>query len=116
MINRQDRSIIIIYVATLIMVGALIVVLMNFNTWFLETAPVQQSGFTPTARNTIGKDDIKDEILNETKFKSLGPLLSTEEIQRLQAEEAVATEEEGGTGSSGNVRREVRKDNPFLPF
>lgn len=114
MINRQDKSIIIIYVTTLVMVGVLIVVIMNFNTWFLEVSPVSQSSFTPVARNTVGKDDIKDQILKETKFKSLGPLLTAEEIKRLQAEEAVENEEEEGGG--GTVRREVRKSNPFLPF
>lgn len=115
MINKQDRAIIIIYVATLIMVGALIVVIMNFNSWFLTTPPVQQSGFTPSARNTIAKDQIEDDILDETKFKSLGPLLTAEEIQRLQAEEAADSEDEEG-GGGGTARREVRKSNPFEPY
>lgn len=115
MMNRQDSNIIIMYAATLIVVGIVLFVLMNANSWFLSEKNSTSSVFTPAARNTISKEEIRDSILQESKFKSLGPLLTAEEIKALQSTPGEDGTEGGGTPSP-TVRRDVRKDNPFIPF
>lgn len=114
MINRQDISILTVYAVTLVIVGILVVVLMNFNSWFLISSEAPQSGYTPAARNTVAEDDIKNDFLSQPKFKTLGPLLSEDEIKKIQAEENQDGEADGEP--TPIVRREVRKSNPFLPF
>lgn len=118
MINQQDKYIIIMYVATVTVVGALVVVIMNFNTWFLNPEGPAQSGFTPAARDTVGGDDVKADLFSEAKFKALGPLVTDEEVKQAQGSEAPGSETPDSTGgtSTSPVRREVRKSNPFIPF
>lgn len=117
MINQQDKYIIIMYAATVVVVGVLVVVIMNFNTWFLNPEGPAQSGFTPAARDTVGGEDVKADLFSEAKFKALGPLITDEELK--QTQETPVSETPGGTSGSpatSPTRREVRKSNPFIPF
>ncbi len=117
MMNRQDRNIIIMYIATVFIVVVLVIVIMNFNTWFLSKEVEPQSGFTPVARDTVDQADIKKDVLSTPKFKSLGPLLTPKELSDLEASEN-PTGTNGGVngGPSGGSSKKVREGNPFLPF
>ena len=123
MLNQENKNLITTYVLTLIIVGLLIFVIMKFNAWFPGTHPGDGAEFTPASRGVISQNDLKLGLFNDAKFRSLGPLLSPEEMKRLEAEERASTPSGQVSGTvTGTakppvvIKREVRHDNPFIPF
>lgn len=119
MINQQDKNIVIVYAVTIVVAGILVAVIMNFNGWFFNDDNASLTQFTTTGRDTVSSKDIDTKLFINDKFKSLGPLLSPEEIKRLEEIENQPPEgEDGGEVPTGTVhpKREVRHGNPFIPF
>ncbi|MGYP000888428525 len=121
MINEENKHLIIVYVATVAIAAILIVVIINFNRWFFPDQPAELAQFTPASRGIIGQEDLNFNLFNEQKFRSLGPLLTEEEIKKLEESEAPKPPSEGTpvTGTTKpplTVKREVRHSNPFNPF
>lgn len=116
MINSQDRNIIVTYLIVVAIAGVLVMVIMNFNGWFFNDDNVSPTEFTPAGRDTVSSKDINTDLFKNEKFRSLGPLLSVEELKRL---DDMKNEQITGTikpGGSGSAPREVRHGNPFTPF
>ncbi|HRH33288.1 MAG TPA: hypothetical protein PK720_04090 [bacterium] len=118
MINQQDKNIVLVYALTVVVAGILVVVIMNFNGWFFSDDNTSPSEFTPAGRDTVGKKDIDTTLFIDEKFRSLGPLLSPQEIKRLEDIENQPVDSQDIEVPTGAVRpkREVRHSNPFIPF
>lgn len=121
MMNPENRNIVFAYAATVLIVAALIVLIMNVNNLFFPDAPAPVTQFTPAARGLVTQEDLRFGLFNDAKFRSLRPLLSDAERRALEASETVqpTPDQNGpitGTAVPSSGKREVRRSNPFLPF
>jgi hypothetical protein len=117
MLSKQDKNIVSVYLATIIVAAALVFVIINFDSWFFSDEQPVESLYTPVTRNTIGADDFKSDIFKRDTFRALGPMLTDQELKQL---DTMGVQLPGG--ASGTItptakpKREVRRSNPFIPF
>lgn len=118
MLSKQDKNIVTVYLATLIVAALLVVVIINFNGWFFSDEQTTESLYTPVTRNTIGTDEFNSDVFKRDTFRSLGPLLTDEELKQLDSiGGGVSSDGSGGTITpTVHPKREVRRGNPFIPF
>lgn len=118
MFSKQDKNILYVYIVAIVVVIGLVFVIINFNDWFFSDELSSESQFTPATRNTIGTDDFSADILTNDTFRSLGPLLSADEIKDLETLDNQTVDDNGDpiTIVTPRPKREVRYSNPFKPF
>ncbi len=116
MLSKQDKNIVSVYLVTIIVTMLLVFVIINFNSWFFNDDQPVESQYTPVIRNTIGTEEFKSDVLQRDSFRSLGPLLTEAELQKV---DTMVIQTPGATGTitpTVRPKREVRRDNPFIPF
>jgi hypothetical protein len=118
MFSKQDKNILSVYIVAIVVVIGLVFVIINFNDWFFSDDLSLESQFTPATRNTIGTDEFSSDIFNDATFRSLGPLLSAEEIKKMEEQDSQTVDENGVPIIIVKPRpeRKVRYSNPFKPF
>lgn len=112
MISQENRNLILTYVVTLGIAIFLIVVIVNFNSWFFPNDQLQLSTITPASRGMISEKDLRFGVLSDQKFTSLVPILTQDQLaEQEQPTPGVTTPAKPSTKSI-----ELRRGNPFLPF
>jgi hypothetical protein len=115
MISSENKNLITIYSITFVAAVLLIVVIINFNSWFFPNGQSSLTAYTPAARGLISDKDLRFGVLSDNKFISLKPILTADQL----AEGTPVSTSEGVTNtvtSTVSPVFELRHANPFNPF